>query len=107
MAIRLHELYPIPEGAAVQLRDNEIAAVRAEFEAAANEDIAVQICIVCSEVTLAARNAGTGLTTATITRTPGPQCQALLAQIGAPPTPTQEFILQTVLGNRYIATSVR
>lgn len=107
MAIRLHELYPIPNGTPVELRPNEIAALRADVGVAANEDVIFDICFMCSEATLVSRTAGTGSTIGRFSTVLGPLCQALLAQMGAPPAPTSELIRHAILGNRYIATSVR
>lgn len=107
MTIRLHELYPIPDGAVVDLRSAEIAALRADAGAAPDEDLVFDVCFVCSEASLVSRTAGTGLTSGRYASAIGPLCQALLTQIGAPPDPTLLFVRNAILGYRYIATSVK
>lgn len=108
MTIRLHALYLIADGTLVDLRANEIAALRADVGAAADDDLVFDLCYVCSECTLVSQTSGgTGATVANYRTTLGPLCQALLAQIGSPVVPTTEFIQHCVLGNRYIATSVK
>lgn len=108
MTIRLHALYPIADGTPVNLRANEIAALRADAGAAPDDDLVFDLCYVCSECTLVSQTpGGTGTTAANYRTALGPLCQALLAQIGSPVAPTTEFIQQCVFGNRYIATSVK
>lgn len=107
MTIRLHELYPIPNGTPVNLREAEIAALRADAGAAPDEDLLFDVCFVCSEANLVTRAPGTGLTSGRYATAIGPMCQALLTDIGAPPDPTLSFIRHAILGYRYIATSVQ
>lgn len=105
--MRLHTLYPLRNGDPIRLRPEEIAALRTEAAATSDEDLTIDVCFICSETTIVSRVAGgTGTTSARLTLTPGPLCEDLVTAMGAPRTPTIEFITHAVLGDRYLSTSV-